>query len=125
MKNYSIKISLFILATITSGSVDARRMEKVLIECEKQQPYPEYARCIRERYEKVGNFKKSGPVFAFYSLLREIEEAYVRSAATSTPMSESRARSNVYRAWQSTIEASNVSETGKICAVEGDLLVCR
>lgn len=99
-------------------------MERVLQECEKQQPYPEYAACIRERYNKVGNSKKSGAVFAFYALLEEIKEAYLKAQESSEPMTEAKARSNVYRAWQSTIEASNVAETGKICSMEDLTLVC-
>lgn len=120
----SASIAIAIAVAIGAAPASARRMEKVLQECEKQQPFPQYADCIRERYSKVGNTKSSGSVFAFYALLAEIRDQYESSKGGPSPMAETQARSNVYRAWQSTIEASNVGETGKICSMNGNVLAC-
>lgn len=119
-----VAVAVMITALLPQPSA-ARRMEKVLNECSAASPLPKYIDCIRTRYSKVGNSKRSGPTGAFYALLDEIAESYEASRKTGDPMSETKGRSNVYRAWQSTIEASNVGETGKICSMGGTTLVCQ
>ena len=118
-----------ILASLAIGAVIAspahsRRMERILVECDGAGDFPAYEACIRQDYAMNGNFKKDGTVWAFYSLLAEISEAWRKSQATPEPMSNTLARANVYRAWQSTINASNQRETGKICSMKGNTLTC-
>ena len=100
-------ISILASGLILAGSANARSMERVLGECAGQQPFPAYAACIKGTYAKHGNTKKDGSVLAFYAYLDEILENFERSQAKPEPMSEAKARADVYRAWQGTIEASN------------------
>lgn len=120
---YRLGLTACVIALLPTAA-PARRMERVLQECDAQAEYPAYAQCIKDRYNKVGNTKKSGTVWAFYTLLDEIGDTYAASQSTSAPMTKSQSRANVYRAWQSTIEASNVGETGKICSMSGNVLAC-
>ena len=125
MPRFCITLLSCAIATVVSSPATARPMEKVLFECASSSPYPAYVDCIKARYSKVGNTKKDGTVWAFYALLDEIGDAYAKAKATADPMTENQARGNVYRAWQSTINASNQKETGKICSMEGTALKCQ
>lgn len=115
--------TLIALAFIPSLAV-AKQMAVVLNECESNFEFHAYANCIKERYNKYGNDKKSGDVLIFYSYLDQVVYSYDKSMSSNAPMSYIEAKTNVFRAFQSTINASNNREKSRICQMIGNNLDC-
>ncbi len=103
---------------------EAKQMAVVLNECAQNSEIHAYANCIKERYNKYGNDKKSGDLLIFYSYIDQVVYSYDKSLSSTMPMSFVEAKANVFRAFQSTINASNNREKTRICQMIGNNLEC-
>ena len=99
--------------TVNMALTGGVRMDMVMRECEPNQVFTQYTRCIKYTYTEKGNYPNAGDIRNFYAQMDEIVEMYNRKMVT-----ESQARARLYRVWDVTINQANKLEEARQAAIQ-------
>jgi len=96
---------LFLLLLTLSVAGCGTMMQDVIAGCDREQEFGRFTNCIKNQYSKEGRDPNHSTVRAFYANVDVIEEAYRAKKITNA-----QAKSNVYDAFNKTIQAGNDRE---------------